>query len=776
MAKLGDLIVKIGADTRQFNTELGKLQRNIKSTADNITSLGKNMSMALTLPVVGLGAAAVKAAMDLQTMQTQFVSLTGGAEQAGQMVDRLNKFAAETPYEIEGIASAAKQLLAAGTDIDQVNGQLQFLGDIAAAAGVPIDEMAGIFAKVQAKGKVELENLNQLAERGIPIFTMLSEATGLLPSELGAGAVSVELFNQTLASMSAEGGFAFNAMSNLSQTAAGKFSTAMDALKMAGAELGAQLLPMVTGIIEKVTELSEKFTALDDRTKRIIVVVGGVVAAIGPAIVAFGLASKAVTAIQGAAAIATKAIGVMNAAMLTNPITAIALAVAAAVALIIANWDEIVAYFTTGDGVGVLDSLRGAFEQGMEAVKAVWAAAVGFLQAFWERFGGAIMQTIGVSMDVIMQVLGSAFNIIKGLLSAFTALFKGDWRAFLNALVDVAASMWQLITNTILGAMREIAGVVDLVLNALGIDSSIEGWLGGIQDDVNAFFDSIKSGAKESADSMKDLGTALKQPVQFGKVSTPTTGGGDGRAKNAGAITAAAGEFGTTMDEVLTDLQTESERIAEWQAGLADNIVLDEIEMIDDVVDDLDFDQVMFDKFLKIKAAQQEWGENLKQIIADIAATAQQLGAQFGTAFGQILTGSEEGKESMKAFASSAVDAAFNAATALAIQAAAQTSTAAGPGAAIVLPALITAGMALMREVFSGITGFADGGIVSGPTMGLVGEYPGARTNPEVIAPLDKLRSLIGGAGGNVVVTGRISGRDILISNQRTGRDANRYR
>jgi hypothetical protein len=81
-----------------------------------------------------------------------------------------------------------------------------------------------------------------------------------------------------------------------------------------------------------------------------------------------------------------------------------------------------------------------------------------------------------------------------------------------------------------------------------------------------------------------------------------------------------------------------------------------------------------------------------------------------------------------------------------------------------------------MREVFGSITGFADGGIVSGPTMGLVGEYPGARTNPEVIAPLDKLRSLIGGAGGNVVVSGRISGRDILISNQRTGRDANRYR
>ena len=44
----------------------------------------------------------------------------------------------------------------------------------------------------------------------------------------------------------------------------------------------------------------------------------------------------------------------------------------------------------------------------------------------------------------------------------------------------------------------------------------------------------------------------------------------------------------------------------------------------------------------------------------------------------------------------------------------------------------------------AGCTAFANGGIVSGPTMGLVGEYPGARQNPEVIAPLNKLQGMIG--------------------------------
>jgi hypothetical protein len=49
---------------------------------------------------------------------------------------------------------------------------------------------------------------------------------------------------------------------------------------------------------------------------------------------------------------------------------------------------------------------------------------------------------------------------------------------------------------------------------------------------------------------------------------------------------------------------------------------------------------------------------------------------------------------------------------------------------------------------------FANGGIISGPTMGLIGEYPGAKSNPEVVAPLDKLKDIMGGGGGQFVLRG----------------------
>ena len=65
----------------------------------------------------------------------------------------------------------------------------------------------------------------------------------------------------------------------------------------------------------------------------------------------------------------------------------------------------------------------------------------------------------------------------------------------------------------------------------------------------------------------------------------------------------------------------------------------------------------------------------------------------------------------------------------------------------------------------NGVTPFADGGIVYGPTLSIMGEYAGARSNPEVIAPLNKLKSIIGeGGNGGGHLVGRIRGRDIIMA------------
>ena len=90
--------------------------------------------------------------------------------------------------------------------------------------------------------------------------------------------------------------------------------------------------------------------------------------------------------------------------------------------------------------------------------------------------------------------------------------------------------------------------------------------------------------------------------------------------------------------------------------------------------------------------------------------------------------------------------------------------------------ALVAASVVVRSVAQKGPTAFANGGIVSGPTLGLMGEYPGASTNPEVIAPLDKLKNLISGGGdsGGYVAETRISGRDLSLVLKRYERDAQR--
>ena len=74
-----------------------------------------------------------------------------------------------------------------------------------------------------------------------------------------------------------------------------------------------------------------------------------------------------------------------------------------------------------------------------------------------------------------------------------------------------------------------------------------------------------------------------------------------------------------------------------------------------------------------------------------------------------------------------------------------------------------------------GVEGFAEGGLVTGPTTALIGEGIGTNAgNPEVIAPLDKLKQYMGGGSQNINVTGKLIGNDIYLSNSKTGTNRER--
>jgi len=178
--------------------------------------------------------------------------------------------------------------------------------------------------------------------------------------------------------------------------------------------------------------------------------------------------------------------------------------------------------------------------------------------------------------------------------------------------------------------------------------------------------------------------------------------------------------------------------------------------------------------------------QDFQKLTEQISGAAEQLGVDVAVAFGEALGGVISGQGNILANLGDTVIMALGAfmsqvgkmliAYAISIEklktafASPQEALAAG----VVLVAL---GAAVRNTMKAGpsVPAFADGGIVSGPTLGLMGEYPGARSNPEVIAPLDKLKTLMKSdqSTGYVAQT-HISGRDLAIVLERYNKDSRR--
>lgn len=186
-------------------------------------------------------------------------------------------------------------------------------------------------------------------------------------------------------------------------------------------------------------------------------------------------------------------------------------------------------------------------------------------------------------------------------------------------------------------------------------------------------------------------------------------------------------------------------------------------------------------------AAQLEYEERVKQSMEQVNQAFNQLTAQglqdFGTMIGDLLTGQIDTFETFGKRLLTAV-AGFMKSFGQALIATATASKAfkelliKNPIAAAAAGVALIAGSVVITNMLNKgpqPTAFADGGIVSGPTLGLMGEYPGASTNPEVIAPLDKLRNLIktDNQSGFVAST-TISGRDLAIVLNRYNTDSKR--
>lgn len=262
MASANSLVVNLTAKTSAFERGIARARRRIAAFATyakrTVTGIGRTLMNPATL-LGGFAAGAgvggmIKLAADVETLSVQFKVLTGSADDAARVMQDVQKFAAETPFQQMDIADAARMLISFGAGANTVVDELRMLGDLAAGTGQPLGQLAEIYGKARVQGRLFGEDINQLTGRGIPVIQALAQQFGVAESQVKKlveqGRVGFPELQAALQSMTGPGGKFNGLMKELSTTTAGKLSTLIDNLKQVGIIIGEAILPAANIVID----------------------------------------------------------------------------------------------------------------------------------------------------------------------------------------------------------------------------------------------------------------------------------------------------------------------------------------------------------------------------------------------------------------------------------------------------------------------------------------------------------------------------------------------
>lgn len=211
------------------------------------------------LAAIGIGA--VKAASDMEMLTTQFEVMLGSSEKANAMMKELKTFAATTPFAIKDLAQGTQTLLSFGVAQGNVINRMRMLGDAAGGNREKLNGLILAYGKVQTKGKASMEEINMIAERGVPIIGTLTKQLGVTEQEffkmVSAGKIGRTEITNAFKSMTSEGGIFFKGMEKQSLTLQGLISTMKDNFSLLLASIGEGLLPAIKDFVGLITQLAQ---------------------------------------------------------------------------------------------------------------------------------------------------------------------------------------------------------------------------------------------------------------------------------------------------------------------------------------------------------------------------------------------------------------------------------------------------------------------------------------------------------------------------------------
>ena len=245
-----------------FNSGVSKLGGIAKKGAGVAVAAVGAVTAALGAGVV----AGVKYNASIESYQTSFEVMTGSAEKAAEVIDRLKKVGASTPFELPDLADTTQLLMNYGFSADEAMDKMMMLGDISQGSAEKMSRIATAYGQMSSAGKVSLEDVKQMIEAGFNPLQEISESTGESMSSLydriSKGTISVDEITASMQRATSEGGKYFQSMEKQGQTFSGLISTLKDNAQQL---LGEVVKPISDGLTESL--LPAAISAIEQLTK-----------------------------------------------------------------------------------------------------------------------------------------------------------------------------------------------------------------------------------------------------------------------------------------------------------------------------------------------------------------------------------------------------------------------------------------------------------------------------------------------------------------------------
>lgn len=296
----GSLAFTATLDINDFNVSADAMERHIRqvSTTTQIEADAMEQSMLdfaqkgamyIQAYLVGQGMTGllnsiVQVRGQFQQLEIAFGTMLGNEQKAKALMDQMIDTAAHTPFDLMGVASGAKQLLAYGEAADKVNDTLVRLGNIASGLSIPLNDIVYLYGTTMVQGRLYAQDVRQFTGRGIPLVKELAKMYGVTAEEINnmvsAGKIGFPDVEKVINSLTDAGGQFYNLMEKQSASLTGMISNLEDAWDGMLNDIGTSNQDVFAGAISSATYLVENYQKILDILEAIVISYGSYKAAI----------------------------------------------------------------------------------------------------------------------------------------------------------------------------------------------------------------------------------------------------------------------------------------------------------------------------------------------------------------------------------------------------------------------------------------------------------------------------------------------------------------